>query len=47
MTTGMSLRFFDNIPGTGIYNDYIITDGSEILTNHNKLWDEDEEDSWR
>ena len=45
---GMSVRIFDGIPGTGNYNDYIITDGSEILSNHNnKLWDEEEEESWK
>lgn len=28
--------------------DMLITDGSEILTNHNKLWDDEtEEEDWR
>ena len=45
-TMQMSLRIFDNTGLIGNYDDYIITDGSEILTNHNRLWEENEEE-WR
>jgi hypothetical protein len=44
---GMSIRIFDQNAGI-IGNDMLITDGSEILTNHNKLWDDEtEEEDWR
>ena len=44
---GMSLRIFDNADIIG-GNDILITDGSEILSNHNsKLWDDVEEDEWK
>ena len=44
---GMSIRIFDQNAGIIGY-DMLITDGSEILTNHNKLWDDEtEEEDWR
>ena len=44
---GMSIRIFDQNAGI-IGNDMLITDGSEILTNQNKLWDDEtEEEDWR
>ena len=44
---GMSLRIFDNadiIGGSG----FLVTDGSQILSNHNsKLWDDEEDEEWQ
>lgn len=47
MTNGMSVRIFDqNADITG--NDIKITNSYEILSNHSKLWDdEEEEESWK
>ena len=39
MTTGMSVRIFDNNLSTIEGNGLLITDGSEILENEGKVWD--------
>lgn len=47
MIDRMSIRIFDNAL-TLDNSEYIITDGSEILTNRSKLWDEEiEEEGWK
>lgn len=39
-----SMRVFDKATDD---SDYLITDGSEILTNRNTLWDEPNEEGWQ
>ena len=40
-----SLRIFTT-PTTGDTEDWTVTDGSQVLVNHNKLWETEEEYNW-